>query len=310
MNIIDLHCDTAMRLLYENLSLKESICKIDINKLQKGESLAQTFAFFVELNLVKDPLDEFNRMYNNFLNEINKNNGDIQIVRNYDEIIQSKKDGKIGALLSIEEGEVLKGSLDNLKDVYNKGIRLITLTWNFKNSLGYPNKEKSFMNNGLTSKGKEVVEGMEHYKMLPDCSHLSDGGFWDLVDICKKPFIATHSNAREVTSHSRNLTDKMIKALANKGGVMGLNFCNAFLCNKEIPTINDIIKHAKHIRNVGGIDVLALGTDYDGIENEVEIQNIGEIQRLFYALNKEGFSDDEIEKIAYKNVMRIIKDTL
>ncbi|MPM01035.1 hypothetical protein SDC9_47272 [bioreactor metagenome] len=310
MNSIDLHCDTASRLLYENLKLKESICKVDIKKLKESKALAQVFAHFIELNIVDNPYLEFKKMNDVLMKELKENYNDIEIATNLKELEEVNNKGKIGAFLSIEEGEVLEGKIERVKEVYDMGIRFITLTWNFPNSIGYPNVGYRYKNNGLTDKGKEIVSEMEKFKIIPDCSHLSDRGFYDLVDICKKPFIATHSNAREITNHSRNLTDDMIVKLANKGGVMGLNFCAPFLGNERIPTIESMIAHIKHIKNIGGIDVLALGTDFDGIENEVEIRNIGEIEKLRDALIKEKFISSEIDKIFFKNVKRVVKECL
>ena len=308
MYSIDLHCDTASRLLYEDLKLKESICKVDIEKLKKAKAKAQVFAHFIELNIVENPYTEFINMYNNFISELKENEDSIEIVRNLKELENVNNKGKIGAFLSIEEGEVLEGKVERVEELYNLGIRFITLTWNFKNAIGYPNAGYKFKDLGLTDKGKEIVLEMERVGIIPDCSHLSDGGFYDLIDICKKPFIATHSNARKVTDHSRNLTDDMIVKLAEKGGVMGLKFCAPFLGKEKVPSINSMIQHIKHTRNVGGIDVLALGTDFDGIGNEVEIENIGEIGRLRDALLKENFTNSEIDKIFYGNIKRVLKE--
>ncbi|MGG7058546.1 dipeptidase [Clostridium nigeriense] len=310
MYSIDLHCDTASRLLYENFKLKESECKVDIKKLKKANAKAQVFAHFIELNIVDNPYTEFKKMYSNFMKELEENKNDIELVTNLLELEEVNNKGKIGAFLSIEEGEVLEGKIERVKEIYDMGIRFITLTWNFKNSIGYPNAGFKYKDYGLTEKGKEIVEEMERVGIIPDCSHLSDGGFYDLVDICKKPFIATHSNARLITDHSRNLTDEMIVKLANKGGVMGLNFCAPFLGNEKVPSINSMISHVKHIKNVGGIDVLALGTDFDGIGNEVEVENIGEIGKLRDALLKEGFTNSEIDKIFYGNIKRVLKEWL
>ena len=308
MNSIDLHCDTASRLIYENLKLNKSICKVDIEKLKKANAKAQVFAHFIELNLVDDPYLEFKKMYNNFIKELNENNSEIELVKNLKELEEVNKKGKLGAFLSIEEGEVLQGKLERVKEVYDMGIRFITLTWNFKNSIGYPNAGFKYKDMGLTEKGKEIVLEMERVGIIPDCSHLSDKGFYDLIDICKKPFVATHSNSREITNHPRNLTDDMIKKLSNKGGVMGLNFCGPFLGKEKVPSIDSMINHLKHIKNVGGIDVLALGTDFDGIENEVEIIDIGEINNLRERLIKEGFTNLEVDKIFYKNTERVLKE--
>lgn len=310
MNSIDLHCDTAIRLLYENLELRDSICKVDINKLKKAGALAQVFAHFVELNLVENPYEEFKKINKKLMEEVEKNSDEIEVVTNLDEMYKAKANSKIGAFLSIEEGEVLEGKIERLKEVYDLGIRFITLTWNFENTIGYPNINFKYKDRGLKDKGKELVLEMEKLGIIPDCSHLSDAGFYDLIDICKKPFVATHSNARAITNHPRNLTDDMIIKLANKGGIMGLNFCSAFLGEAKVSTIESMLAHLKHIRNIGGIDVIALGTDYDGIENEVEIKDIGDIGILRDILLKEKFTNTEIDKIFYKNVERMIKECL
>lgn len=308
MKYIDLHCDTAYRMIKEDLSLNDDACKVNIEKLKKGGALAQTFAFFVDLEEEKDPYDAFISMYNNFIKEVDKNKDKIEIVRNTDELKQCNNNGKIGAFLSIEEGEVLKGDVSKVLDVYEKGIRMLTLTWNYENSIGYPNVNFKYKDKGLKEKGIEIVNEMERVGIIPDCSHLSDGGFYDLSKICKKPFIATHSNARAIKNHPRNLTDDMIKILSNKGGVMGLNFCSDFVAEDDITKVSKIAKHAKYIKNIGGIDVLSIGSDFDGIENEVEIKDTSEMDKLYYGLKKEGFSDDDIEKVFYKNIIRVLKE--
>jgi len=310
MNFIDLHCDTASRMYYEKLDLKESICKVDIEKLKKGNCLAQVFAIFVDQKSNFSSFDEFIKIYNNFINEIKKNSNEIEIVTNVCEMNKAHKDGKIGAFISIEEGEVLEGNIENLKKVYDLGVRILTVMWNYKNKFGYPNAQFKYQNKGLTEKGVEVIEECEKLGIIPDVSHLSDAGFYDCIKICKKPFIASHSNARSVTNHPRNLTDDMIKLLADKGGVMGLNFCAEFLGNDSIASMEEIVCHAKHIKNTGGIDVLCFGSDFDGILNEVEIENSAQFNKLYDRLKKVNFTDDEIEKIFYKNVLRVLDETL
>lgn len=310
MKFIDLHCDTASRIFYENLNLRSEICKVNIRNLKKGGSLGQVFAFFVDQKLNEDPYNEFLKLYNNFIKEINENFNEIKIVRNIDELNNAEIEGKIGAFLSIEEGEVIKGSISNLRKVYEMGIRILTITWNYKNQLGYPNADYTYKDKKLTQKGIEVIEACEDLGIIPDASHLSDAGFYDLVRVCKKPFIVSHSNARAITNHPRNLDDHMIKSLAEKGGIMGINFCSDFLGTKSISSIEDMIIHIKHIKNIGGIDVIALGSDFDGIDNEVEIKDASEFNKLYIALKNNNFSKVEIEKIFYKNVMRVFTETL
>ncbi len=312
MQLIDLHCDTIDLLMNKPKSnLYNNDFSIDIQKLQKANSIAQIFALYFDLNNYKrDPFNRFETMATKFFDELNNNKDKIALARNYEEILLNTKQNKISAILSIEEGGALSGSIENLYKVYEKGVRLITLTWNYENELGYSHIQKGCEINKLKPFGLEVVQHMNELGMLIDVSHLNDGGFYNIAEISKKPFIASHSNARSIKNASRNLTDNMIKILANSGGVMGLNFCNFFLGNNDIPTVQDIVTHIKHIVNIGGIDVVSIGSDFDGIPNKVEIENIGQIYKLQDNLYKSGFKEDDIEKIMYKNALRVIKDVL
>lgn len=312
MQLIDLHCDTIDLLMNKPKSnLYNNHFSIDIQKLQKANSIAQVFALYFDLNnYKKDPFNRFETMANKFFDELNNNKDKIALARNYEEILLNTKQNKISAILSIEEGGALNGSIENLYKVYEKGVRLITLTWNYENEIGYSHSQKGCEINKLKPFGLEVVRYMNELGMLIDVSHLNDGGFYNIAKISKKPFIASHSNARSIKDVSRNLTDDMIKILANSGGVMGLNFCNFFLGNNDIPTVQDIVTHIKHIVNIGGIDVVSIGSDFDGIPNTVEIENIGQIYKLQDVLYKNGFKEDDIEKIMYKNALRVIKDVL
>ena len=219
----------------------------------------------------------------------------------------------------------------NLKTVYEQGVRLITLTWNHINEVGFPNfkieadtygdiKEKpnfKIPNTefGLTDFGVELIREMERLGIIVDVSHLSDAGFYDVLKYSKKPFVASHSNSRKITNVVRNLTDDMIRKLADKGGLTGINFCSDFIkttshTGNTFTYVDDIVKHIKYIRNVGGLDVIALGTDFDGIPSTLEIKDASQIQILADGLLKNGFSYDEVEKIFYKNLMNLYKELL
>ncbi len=308
MHVIDFHCDTILNIYRDNTSLKTNDYSIDIEKLIKANSLAQFFALFINTKTTTDPLEECLKMLDTFYNELSKNKSSIALVRNYNELMHNKEKGKISAFLTIEEGAALKGDMSNLKNFHKLGVKLITLTWNFPNEIGYPNAAFKYQDRGLTPFGLELIDEMNKLNMIIDVSHLSDGGFYDVAKYSKAPFVASHSNARAITNHPRNLTDDMIKILSNKGGIMGINFYGHFLGGGEFSRIDDMLRHIKHIRHVGGIDILSIGSDFDGIDSTLEIENIGEIDKLIYALKKDNFTDDEIDKIFYKNALRVLKE--
>lgn len=313
--LIDLHCDTILKCHMSGgkRTLASNDLCIDIDKLKKADSIAQVFALYVDMETQENPMQNCLDMLDLFYNELDKNKDKIAFAASFEDIQRNRAENKLSAMLSIEEGAALNGSLANLRNFYRLGVRLITLLWNYPNQLGYPNHQFQHKDKGLTEFGMETVAEMNKLGMLIDVSHLSDGGFYDVARLSDKPFIASHSNSRTCTMHSRNLTDDMIKLLAEKGGVMGLNIESFFLCPGEpttISTIEDMVRHLKHIRNVGGIEVMAVGTDFDGTNHTSELADISEIGKLAEALNKNGFSQDEIDKIFYRNALRVIKDVL
>ena len=305
--MIDLHCDTISLLEKSGnrANLRKNKFSVDIEKLKKNKSIAQFFALFINLEEHKDPWKHFENLYSRFVKEIEDNKNEIILVKNYEEMKNNKK---ISAFLTVEEGGIIGDDLERLDTLYNLGIRLITLTWNYKNSIGYPNIDGH--NKGLTKFGKKVIEIMNHKGMIIDVSHLSDKGFYDVASISKKPFIASHSNARSITNHPRNLTDEMLRIIGLKNGVVGINFCPIFVNDNEISSIDSLVKHMLHIINIAGIDTMAIGTDFDGIKGNLEIKDISQMYLLIDALKKSGLSENEIDKIWYKNATRIIKEIL
>ena len=308
--MIDLHCDTIMQLLDhpDSGDLYRNTWKIDIEKLQKAHSKVQDFALFINLGETNDPYGRYEEMRNLCTTQIHLYGEHIQHVLSYQDVESVYKSGKIGALMSIEEGGVLGGDLDKLKQAYQDGVRLITLTWNYPNGLGEPHCGEQHKK--LTPKGIEFVEAMQDLGIIVDCSHLNDAGTEQLGDILDAPFIASHSNAREVTAHTRNLPDNLIKLIANKGGVIGLNFAQSFLGISPVSRIEDIVKHGLYLINKGGEDVVALGTDFDGIKPDTEIKDISEMYRLYDAFKEAGLSVEQCEKLFWKNADRLLKEIL
>ncbi|MBC2581859.1 dipeptidase [Clostridium sp. DJ247] len=312
MNLIDFHCDTIYELLKDknNSNLYNNNLSVDIEKMKSANSLAQFFALYINKGLTENPLDSCLRMVDKFHNEIAKNRNTIALATSYAELTVNKDAEKISAFLTIEGGEALIGNIYNLRNFYRLGVRLITLTWNYPNEIGYPNCRKEYMDKGLTEFGFETIAEMNNLSMIIDVSHLSDKGFYDVSNHSKKPFVASHSNSRSITNHPRNLTDHMIKTLSEKGGITGINFEKNFLGEHNPARIDDMVKHIEYIRSVGGIDVISIGSDFDGTSSPSEISNISEMCKLIDALKKNNFPYDDIEKIFYKNALRVIKDTL
>lgn len=300
-----MHCDAILKAFSHNWSYKANPGHVDLQKLEKGECFLQFYAIFFELDQTKTPYDTYQKMYDHFMLFVKKT-PQVRLIQSAHDV---QEDG-LNILLSIEEGGVLEGQIDRLVKLKNDGVRSITLTWNFENEIGYPNYRYYQQHQGLKPFGRTVVEAMNHHKMLIDVSHLSDKGTEDACAISKQPVIASHSNARAITESSRNLSDPLIKKIANTGGVIGLNFCPYFVHKDETMRLDALIDHAHHLIKVGGIDVLAIGTDFDGISGSMEIKNASEMQKLYHAFIKAGFNPSSIEKIFYKNALRVIQDVL
>lgn len=321
MKVVDMHCDTIGELWKAEkagkpISLRSNSLHIDLEKMQKGDYLLQNFAMFVFLGREKDPLVNVLEMIDVYNRAMAENADIIGPVLNYEDIEKNRAAGKLSGMLTIEEGAVLKGNPYVVRSLYQLGVRMLTLTWNFENEIGYPNtivKAKDFdpsRHYGLKPEGIEIVREMNRVGMIVDVSHLGDDGFWDVVKYCDGPFVASHSNARAVCNHTRNMTDDMIRALADKGGVMGLNFCGDFLNPNGKSRVEDMVRHAKHIINVGGSDILGLGTDYDGIDGDLELDHCDKMPLLAQEMERQGFSAQQIEKIFHGNVLRLYREVL
>lgn len=323
MKFIDMHCDTLMPFAFgEPFSISENNKSVDIKRMKKGGSLAQFFAMFLmpEASWARRNLtpigdwEYIDLLSAGFRKGIEENSDIIAFAGNYEDMAANEKAGKMSAFLTIEDGRIIEGKIENLKKVYDMGVRLISLTWNFPNCYGYPNSDDAeVMSKGLTPFGIEAVRIMNDMGMIIDVSHLSDGGFLDVAKYSKVPFVASHSNCRALSPHRRNLTDDMIKILGEKGGAAGINFGPEFL-NSDITlkdsTVALMCEHMKRMKNLGGIEVVALGSDFDGIGGNLQVDSVDKMHLLFDEMKKVGFTEDEIEQVAYKNAERVIKASM
>ncbi|PUU94589.1 dipeptidase [Halanaerobium sp.] len=325
LGYIDLHCDSLLRIYnkydQDNL-LENNKLSVDFKGLKAGGALAQFFAIFMpdqstleELNLAQIDDDLYIEDLLNILkNEVKKNNKMIEMAYNYRDLLNNKNENKISAFLTIEDGRSVNGDLEKIKKYYELGVRLITLSWNYENCFGWPNSDnQEIMKKGLKQFGVEAVKYMNKIGIIIDVSHLSDGGFYDVAEHSEKPFVASHSNVRSLAANPRNLKDDMITKIAEKGGVIGLNFAPQLLNKNSADKrsrLEEMIEHLNYIKNIGGESVLALGSDFDGIQGDLEITKSSEMPLLFKALKKDGWSDDLIDKFRLENVLRVIKEVL
>ena len=324
MKIADMHGDTIFMLRDRRkegawCELSKNDLHMDIEKMQKADYLLQNFALFVNLGGCENPYEEAMLEYKIFVEEMEKNKDKISQVFCYEDILTNQKDGKISALLSLEEGEMCLGKIEKLEEFYSYGARMMALAWNFDNSLTTCNTKCAppqpriyeGCRAGLTETGIEFVERMEELGMIPDVSHMSDEGIEDMLQIAKKPFVASHSNARNLCNHPRNLTDDFLKRMGEKGCVIGTNFASAFLKEDTNHSKNEwIADHILHMVNVAGIESVGFGTDFDGISCGLEIENCSNMQTLAEVLKVRGMSETQVEHIFYKNVLRLYKELL
>lgn len=315
MNIVDLHCDTISCRVAESdgkILLRENNGSLDLVRMKKGGSLMQCFAIFIPWpgcgsnKTQYSHYEFFNFAYDLYRREIDANKDMIDYALTYDDVMKNQAAGKMSALLTIEDGVPLDGKIERVDEFFEKGVRLITLTWNHENSLGYPNATDPGL--GLKPFGIEALRRMNELGIIADVAHLSDAGFYDVYKYSTKPFVASHSNVRALCPVLRNLTDDMLHKLADKGGVVGLNFASDFLVkNSKFTYIYDLVQHAKYIRDKAGVEAIAFGSDFDGIGNELEFTDCAGFPMIEREFEK-VFTPREMDLITHENALRVLRD--
>lgn len=311
MLILDAHIDTLFRLVDSQETLETAAGHVNLGHFRQSKQGAQFFAAFIApqfyhglaLHRTMEMIDVFWQMLEQFPD-------DLAFAGSARDIVSANEQGKFACLLAIEGGEALEGKLAHLRLFYRLGVRLITLTWNHRNQLASGQVEGD-KGGGLSLTGRRVVEEMNRLGMLIDVSHLNDPGFWDVVELSKSPIVASHSNARALCNHPRNLTDGQIKALADGGGVIGVNFCPAFLTNSGQATAEHVLDHIDYLVKEGGVDCVGLGSDYDGITSTPQgLEDWGKLPQLPDLLQQRGYSSDAVEKIMGGNWLRVCRQVL
>ncbi len=316
MFICDCHCDTLTELYNKNTSLYENEQHFDIKRQIAIGGGLQFCAIYVPTEVFRYQggglrytlclLDK----YNQEIKKLHENGIDVLQVRTAEDAGNVLKH-KAATLLAIEEGGAIDGSLEALRCLYELGVRAMTLTWSNRNDIADGINEEA-TGSGLTLFGKQVVAEMNRLGMLVDVSHISTAGFWSVIETSTKPVIATHSNAKSLCSHPRNLNDEQIKALAQNGGLAGITFAGQFLEEDwRNACIESVYKHIDYMLNlIGNDDHIGFGSDFDGISHPpYNIQGVQDYKPLIEYLSK-YYSDETINKITHQNVINLLQKVL
>ncbi len=308
---VDGHTDVLLRAMKDDIHLKERLSKghVDIPRLKEGNVKLQIFAIFVESQYKPErALKQAVLIIEKFYKELEENKDDMVLIKNLSDLEKIQDNDKVGAMLSIEGGEPIETSLDLLDFFYRLGVRAMGLTWNERNMIANGAGEWGMLG-GLSKFGRDVVKRMNKLGMIVDVSHITPPGFWDAIEVSEKPIIASHSNVYNLCEHPRNLTDLQIKALAEKRGVMGINFYAKFLNSSGKATLEDIVRHIDYIVELVGPDYVGMGSDFDGIDVwPEEIYDASRFPLIFEELEKRGYKEEDIRKIAGENFLRVIKE--
>jgi membrane dipeptidase len=313
--VVDLHCDSLLEIVDKgrNLSRRSDRGHLDVPRMQEGEVEVQCFAAWISPIYYPDRSFGRAKKITDAFEKFVKENKGVEQAFNSKDIERINSQGKIAAILVIEGGSALEGKLSNLDYFYDLGVRYITLTWSYSNQIAdgvyerFPKSRKS--NQGLTEFGKEVIKEMNELGMLIDVSHMSETSFWQVVNCSRQPVIASHSSVWELCNHKRNLKDGQIKAIAEKGGVIGINFCPSFLNESGKATLEDVVEHINYVVDLVGIDYVAIGSDFDGIDSTpAGLEDVACFPALTQSLLEEGYSRNEVEKIMGENFLRVFKE--
>lgn len=312
--IFDAHGDILTDMYQQKLANNKNSFKSRHLDLYKSGGV--THSIFVNYT---DPFKEndelFSNIFENAFAELQNNKDIFKICLNYNDMLLSVNEDKIGVIIGMEGIAQLR-DVNHLNDLYNKGVRHASLTWNEEN------KYASGLNNkntrGITKAGIEILHEMERLGMLIDLAHLNEVSFSDVISNTSTPLIISHGNTKANCNHIRNYTDEQLLAIKNSNGVIGICGIPMFIAKeKENQTVEFLVKHIDYAVKLMGIDHVGLGFDFcyylypNATDNKVEnLKTIADVPNIFVELTKLGYSDDDIEKIKHLNFERVIKEIL
>lgn len=308
--VIDLHCDTLTAFQSPgrcSATLDDPCAHLSLSNLPRGTRWCQCFAIFVPDGLTREgAADYYRRHQSSFQRQMERFSPRVAPCRTAGDIEQAWAKGKTAALLTVENGAALAGDPDRVELLARDGVTMLTLTWNGVNEIGSGHASGQ----GLTPFGKALIPMLEEQNILVDVSHLNDRSFADVLEVAAKPFVASHSNARTVCPHRRNLTDGQIRALVSRRCLIGLNFYTNFLRADGNAAPEDLYRHVAHFLDLGAEDCLALGSDFDGADLPPWLACPEQEAGLYQFLLERGLSPALADKLLYQNALNFFHKNL
>lgn len=312
--------------IWTNVAIKRQLGKRDIlrnfhcKQYEKGEATGGIFVIWQDKEYENEPKKRAYEIIKNMTIEAVESRDIVQIIRRKEDFDTAETEKKLAVVIGVEGLSFIREDLDLLYVLYMLGVRHSTLTWNEQNALA--TGVKGDPQRGLTEVGKQCVKKMNKLGIVVDVSHTNEKTFWDICEASSFPIIASHSNCRKLCDVKRNLYDEQLKAIASSGGVVGLNAFSEFIdADEKERTLEKLAEHMDHMVEVMGIDHVGLGFDFTGyLHDETDnsdrpkvikgFEDITKAQKLIKLLGKKGYSSEDIEKIKYKNFVRVIKECI
>lgn len=307
MKFFDLHCDTLYRCVKENKNLFDNNFHVSISKGKDFDLWIESFAVWISDELTNFEAAEF---FNIAVEELKKQqklcNGRLKCVKDMNAVLIKNEREECKGLLALEGSKALNKDLNRVEFMKKCGVKYITLTWNGDCDIGSGCGMKK--PTGLTNFGKDVINLMNEFSIIPDLSHASDKLFYDTVNYSKKPIIATHSNSRTICNNNRNLTDDQFKIIRDMGGIVGINFCRDFLREDGNPDFSDIKNHVDYFLSLSGEKTLCIGSDFDGADMPNKISGVESINSLYNYFLSNGYKKSLIDDIFFNNAYEFFKN--
>lgn len=310
MNLFDLHCDTATRLLAENQGLDDNTFHISLKKAEKYNSFAQVMAIWTHKKFTDaQGYARFFEVLQNLENEVKINSARAELAKNSQDINSLLSQGKRALIVSVEDARILENDITRLDSLHSSGVRMMTLNWSGETCIGGAHNT----NTGLSDFGIQVVEKCFEKGIIPDISHSSFKGAKMALELAvehQKPIVASHSDSYFVNPHTRNLQDDDFITIQKLGGLVGINLCPEHLAHNGDATLSDVIKHIEHYLSLGGENAVALGCDLDGTDLPQGFDSVSDIEKIAEELSRLNYTNELIEKITFSNALDFFNKTL